>query len=342
MMTILFASNLLFLSSVTVSLLSCYVESFNSDTTVTTGVTSLYKLCPYTNYCTKNKTKNQDNAEKSACCGNCSCEENCWKRGSCCPDKSNITVIQPLATCESVVVKRSPYVHPTSVEGNLYQRYFVTKSCPTKDDTLAEKCSGNLQSSLEDYVWVTDKTTNDIYNNKHCAICNGVKVFTPWKIRTDCTEALNGKKSPEAAVNFILDECGLTVESPSTEDHTDNVCLVPDISQCNVTGRWESHDLALETACNSFNQIYTKENLIATTRYRNVYCFLCNSPKGQVVSDICSYEYSSIKHGGVSFSGILDYKVFAKRVKETGGNGILEPHPVCAADEIKDPMQVFR
>ena len=88
-------------------------------------------------------------------------------------------------------------------------------------------------------------------------------------------------------MNYILKECEIIVGPPSMESHSDDICMVPDITQCNVTGQWESHDLALETACNNFNQIYLEEKAWTTVAYRNVYCFLCNSPRGQQVPDIC-------------------------------------------------------
>ena len=336
-MSILLAPELLFLSLI--SFYSCCVESFDSNTTGA-GVTSLDKLCPYTNYCTKNKTNSRDNVEEVPCCRNCFCGNNCWKRGDCCSDKENKTVKQPLESCEIVVVKHSPYYHPTQFGGNFFQRYFVIKSCPRKDDPLADKCSGNLQSYLEDYVWVTDKTTNDIYNNKHCAICNEVRNYSPWQVRTDCTEAMNGHNSPEAAVNYILKECEIIVGPPSMESHSDDICMVPDITQCNVTGQWESHDLALETACNNFNQIYLEEKAWTTVAYRNVCCFLCNSPRGQHVPDICPNGAARPKFSNNGFSGILDYRAF-ERVKETAANDVLGSDLVCAIDEIEDPVQVF-
>ena len=335
MMNVISAPKLLLYIFITFS--GCLVGSFASVTRDVTEDRSLYKLCPYTDYCTRNATNKLEDHTKQPCCGYCSCADDCWKRGNCCMDKGKLTAKQPLESCEAVSLKRSG--HQITNTANTEWQYYVINSCPTKDDALAEKCRGELQSSLEDFIWVTDRRTNKIYNNKHCAVCHGVVDYTPWQIATHCTEALNGQNSPNEVVNRIIDECRLTAVPPSMEDHTDNVCLIPEITQCNVTGQWEVYDQALETACNSFSQIYLEEKLFGTPVYSNVYCFLCNS-QYPLVWDICTSTAGTKRNSPNGFMGILDFTEI-NRVKAIGANDELRQDPVCTVDEIKDPFQVF-
>ena len=325
-------------------ILTCFCSLFGTfalDASVLTNVTSPNTLCPYTDYCTSNETKLLQDTTQTPCCGHCSCADDCWKRGNCCVDKQTIIAKQPLESCDPVLVNRpdTNYIFKYEI-GNQVPRYYITKSCPTEDDPLEEKCSGKLQSSIEDFIWVTDNLTSRIYNNQHCAKCHGVNVYTPWPISTDCIEALNGLNSPMDALNYILSNCSLSVVPPSMEVNTGR-CIVPEITHCNFTGEWETYDQALESACNSFSQIYLDESWLPTRIYRNVYCFLCNSRQDLRVRDVCtSYDETNIRSGRPGFTGILDYR-WMETVKEIDTSDTHQPGPVCAIDEISDPYQVL-
>ena len=234
-------------------------------------VGSLNELCPYTDYCTSNATAKLEDDALMPCCGYCSCTDDCWRRGNCCPDKLNIIPKQPIETCETVLVKSSIEHHIGNSADVL--RFFVTKSCPTAESDLADMCRGKVQSSLEDFTWVTDRRTNKIYNNKHCAECHGVVDYTPWQLSTDCTEAMNGQHSPNEIVNNIIKNCSLVVIPPlSTEEYMSR-CFQPEITKCNMTGNWQTPDKDIENACSSISQNYLETFFGWTTVYKNVYCF---------------------------------------------------------------------
>ena len=212
----------------------CCRRSLVSDNLDITGVTPLYEMCPYTNYCTRNATESLEDDFKSPCCTHCSCADDCWKRGNCCVDKQNITVKQSLDPCIEVLVNRRGF----NTGFKTMPRYHVIQSCPVANHTLSKKCSGNLQTSLEDFIWVTDERTNKIYNNKYCAECHGVVNYTYWQIATDCTDPMNGQTSRADAINRIIDSCSLAVLPQASTDVRTNQCLVvPTYSMCNVTGR---------------------------------------------------------------------------------------------------------
>ena len=315
----------------------CLVGIIIPDTTGMEGGTSLYELCPYNDYCTSDAIHHLEDDKKAPCCGYCSCADDCWKRGNCCPDKQKIIERQPLETCDAALVKPSAYRHHIT---NTDPQYYVIKSCPKKDDALAEQCREELQSALEDFIWVTDRRTNRIYNNKHCAICHGVESYTPWQISTDCIGALNGQISPNDVVNHIIDKCSLTVVPPGTNDNTGQ-CLMPEYTKCNLIVDWVVYDQAMENACNNFSQIYIEENTYRTKVYKNIYCFLCNSPRDKLVRDVCiSYAASRERTGKLGFTGLLDFEGI-ERAKEFGATDELGHGPVCDIDEIKDPFKVF-
>ena len=65
-------------------------------------VTPLYDLCPYTNYCSNNATRNLQDDTETTCCGFCSCADDIWERGNCGADKQSIVVRQPLESCVEI------------------------------------------------------------------------------------------------------------------------------------------------------------------------------------------------------------------------------------------------
>ena len=290
-----------------------------------TGVNSLIELCPYTDFCASNATNKLNDKTKTQCCASCSCADNCWERGNCCKDKQISTARLPLETCEA-----------TDVNGDKKKKwgYYVIKSCPLDQSPLAKKCSGEVKTSLEDSIWVTDRQTNKIYGNKHCAECHGVTDYDQWHLVTDCTEAMNGTDSPDEVVQAFMDQCSLTVKPQNAKDHTDNICIIPDITACNVTGLWKVYDKTIETGCNSFQQTYIYgENVFKTALYRNVYCFLCNSPH-QLIYDICHPLNDRGRTDTQGFIGLIDFI-------RIGGQSEDKTSTDCAVDEIKDPFQVL-
>ena len=302
----------------------------NSDPRDVTGVSSLYALCPNTDYCSRNATNKLEDQTITSCCMHCTCAEDCWERGICCPDKQLLDK-QPIEPCTRVAIGSDQAAQ---------WGYHVTKTCPSdaSDGVLATRCSGNQPASIEDLTWVTDKHTNKIYSNKHCALCNGVTEYSLWQIVTNCYETMNGQDSPDEVIKSVLDECELTLEPPSNEDHTDNLCLIPSISTCNVTGQWQLYDEALEAACKDFQQIYVMERPYPTILYRNIYCFLCNAHLPLIVDECPNIEllYSQRSGVGAGFTGILDFTAIQeKTAAETN------PGPVCAINEILDTFQVF-
>ena len=313
--------------------------SFASNILHITGVTSLYDLCPYTNYCTKKATKNLHDDTKTPCCGFCSCADDCWERGNCCADKQNIVARQPIESCVEITGQNRFHGTPRNLP-----RYYVIQSCPTVNHTLTEKCSENRKSSIDDFIWVTDVKTNKIYNNKYCAACHGVVNYTKWQIATDCLMPLDGETSLMNAFNNVINTCTLFNVPPENTDELSNRCFVPDFSTCNETFKWPTYDPSLETACHSFEQLYIHQYLEYGFQYsfRNVYCFLCNfDVRDHEVNGICeAITSSALKTDFLGFTAILDVVLVERHVESRSG-GAFRRLPVCPSDEIKDPFQVL-
>ena len=302
-----------------------------SETLDISGVIPLYDLCPYTNYCTRNATKRLDEDNKTPCCDFCSCTDDCWERGNCCLDKHNIVSRQPLTSCVDITGRKMFHGTPRSLP-----QYYVIQRCPTLNDTLTEKCSGNHQSSLNDFMWVTDVHTNKIYNNKYCAACHGVVNFTQWHVATDCLVSMDGQTSLIDALDYVINTCTLFNVPLNNGEEQINRCFVPDFSFCNETGKWQINDPALESACRSFEQLYHHEENSFNYFFRNVYCFLCNSePHDHEFNGICDAKISSFPKT-LGFTAILDYTAVEKAIA-TRADGA----PVCPSDEIGDPFQVL-
>ena len=220
-----------------------------------------------------------------------------------------------------------------------FPRYYITKSCPSRDDPLEEKCSGRRQPSIEDFIWVTDSRTHRIYNNKYCARCHGVNAYAPWLISTDCMEVLNGQSSPIDTINHIITNCSLFVAPTSIKDHKSR-CFVPKITQCNMTGKAETYNQALESACNSFSQPYVEASFNRAPIYKNVYCFLCNRQHEQIVPDICMSDDTAVRAVHAGFAGIIDFTAI-ETMEKVVAQGPQGPGRACAIDEIGDPYQVL-
>ena len=120
--------------------------------------------------------------------------------------------------------------------------YLIYDACPDNSSTshLNDKCKGIDKTELEDYVWVTSKETGHIYQNIHCAICQGVKTWITWRVRTTCHEV---KAADFEHVTDILlnPKCDIINEVPDELNETiwKYRCYIPDsYSRCNMSGGW--------------------------------------------------------------------------------------------------------
>ena len=233
----------------------------------------------YTNFCNKNASSYIQDGRQAPCCRECSCNDDCWKRGNCCPDK--IARDKGLAyeheTCKDTQVSSAGITTANGLSQNR-RRYFVTETCPEtmEDDFVKEKCTGIVAETLTDLLWVSDPDTNRIYRNKFCTKCHGIRKYQEWQISTNCLKLLLMENYTQNIRAYP--GCRLSVITPN-RNVFDNQCLVPDISTCNETGLWQTKDNITETLCNSHSLMFVKQYMLHSRVYRNVFCFKCNSPQ---------------------------------------------------------------
>ena len=311
------------------------------------GVASptLSELCPYNNYCTSNASMILKSARNIPCCTQCSCEDDCWRRGDCCQDKENPITRPPTEICRDTIVRRFIDKNGRNDTETILgieeiKRYYIIDTCPDKEtsEAVVEKCSGESKESLEDFVWVTDSDTGRIYRNKFCAGCHGVTNFVLWDLSTDCSAVVNDA-SNFRSVKTLPNECRLLVSPPKDMKAMARMCLLPSVSSCNITGNWQTnmYDANIEEKCEASESPFIESSRFLTRVYRNPFCYLCNNSPLKVKADVCS-DFRDLIHRGVGseFLALLDHRVLRETPKERA------KAERCAIDEVYEPIQVIK
>ena len=305
---------------------------------------TLSELCPYNNYCTSNASMILESARNIPCCTQCSCEDDCWRRADCCPDKDNSKKIRPpTEICRDTIVRRfidrnGRNDTETILGIEEIKRYYIIDTCPDKEtsEAVVEKCSGESQELLEDFVWVTDSDTGRIYRNTFCAGCHGVTNFVLWDLSTDCIAVVNDASNFRSA-KTLPNECRLLV-SPSKyiKDASTKLCVFPSESKCNITGVWQTYDADIEEKCQAFESPYVKSNTFNAWVYRNVFCFLCNKDPLETKTDACPDFRRIFGRGlGDDFLVLLDHRALRENTDEKA------KAERCAFEKVYEPIQVI-
>ena len=268
-------------------------------------------ICPFTKFCHRNATAVLKE-DLVPCCTPCSCSDNCWEQGNCCPDKDIIGHRVPELECVLTMVKETEPAGRIAYNGYTYgiKRYRIVTSCPNeeKNKTLVEKCASHNKTSILDYTWVTDESTGRIYQNEHCARCHAVDRYFKWQIRTTYSPALLANFS--SLPNIIHSRhCELMVELPDDKVHLADKyrCYKADRAECNITGLWRDYDASVDLACRTYSSpivTYIQKSLM----YKNIYCYYCNGLKGQQFAQSCP-NLSDGRNGilSKSFSALIDF-----------------------------------
>ena len=288
-------------------------------------------ICPFTNFCHRNATAVLKE-DMVPCCTPCSCSDNCWEQGNCCPDKDIIGHHVPDLECVLTMVKESEPAGRIAYNGYKYgiKRYRIVTSCPKEEynKTLVEKCAGHNKTSILDYTWVTDESTGRIYQNEQC---HAVDRYFKWQIRTTYSPALLA--NPSSLPNSIHSRhCELFVELPDDKVHSaDNYrCYKADRAECNITGLWRDYDASVDLACRTYSSPiidYFPKSLV----YKNIFWYYCNGLKAQQFTQSCP----DLSEGGKgastkSFSALIDFT-------ERQPSGVAS---VCSQHEIFDEFIV--
>ena len=284
------------------------------------------RYCPHTNLCQSNASLPLDDDSVSPCCDDCSCDNDCWKKDNCCPDKHNATNRSPIIECQETLVKGTSK-YPD------FNTYWVVKKCPetTTNTTLIKKCKGRLLSSMDDYIWVSDPFSNQIYKNKWCAECHGINETVEWRVGTECIDMLNGDF--DFNDESRLDRCNLIVIPPGNKDTEINLCNKPVISVGNKTGHWHHFNMSIVQACKALRQPFTVEHFVGKSVYRNVFCAMCNE-QGYInygFENVCKTRNAVGRGRGNRFLGLINWRLY-KDVQQKNNK--------CALDEVEDEFLV--
>ena len=180
------------------------------------------------------------------------------------------------------------------------------------DMSIIRRCTNPGQDgSLDSVLPVTLVTTEEVFRNKFCVMCNNIELYYYniifWTIDIYADSFI---KFPH---NNLLDRIkanrGNIFFTPPKFVKSYKPCFMPEytIGKCNETGLWNIYDKVAVLACNSFIDPYNYT-------YKNVFCFLCNQrnigPFNLLETDCKEEEYGEGKPGftaSVSRDAVLGY-----------------------------------
>ena len=199
-------------------------------------------LCPFTNFCST-KTEISDNENITPCCSKCSCDRStCYHTENCCPDIEPIPTISTNMICADTMTKFRHWLSPPKHNGYTYgiKFYYIVANCPTgyENEFVDAKCRGQNQTELDDFLWVSHKTNNVIYQNQYCAKCHGVENWVSWNLRSNCITQLIDSGFNNLTTVLLSDACEIHNEVPESKEDVSRryQCYLPDITSCNVSG----------------------------------------------------------------------------------------------------------
>lgn len=292
-----------------------------------------YQLCPYTDFCFKNATENITITLPlvKPCCSPCSCEDDCFMAGNCCPDAQ---MAEPFleGVCTSKLVK------PLLERQNHFREAYTTKykiisSCESNFSSLnAVLCEKDNRTAIGEFIWVSEIGSGKIYKNRYCALCNGVADFVSWDILTDCTTVLF--QTVDTIFDVLLSgSCNIMVEPSKAVQNAVKIYEKPcrqvrGYSRCNETGYWRDYDDVIDEACKVYDWPFD--------RHKNIFCFICNLHNLSSIPLFCYPPLVDFTEQIHSFSILLAFganpESYEKHQRTVIGT--------CRTDEIKDEHTV--
>lgn len=294
-------------------------------------------LCPYTDFCHFKATEVFNRSDSDPCCNECSCGNDCWETQNCCPDKQNIVYGTTQLVCKSTMVKKRPQDDTTFQDGlsQGIKRYLIIDKCPDHEKLpyIQQICVDYNKTLLQDFIWVSDILTGKIYQNEHCARCNGVNQTVAWNIKTMCGEILRSSLQNMSDI-LLSEECNIITEAPEEGDRFEKYrCFIPTVSGCNETGLWQQYDKRVYDACQSKTVPFFQTLVAGVIIYKNIFCFLCNGMKAHAADKICPDRDWKPSRQTISgpFIALIDFRRRTTKEKSPFG---------CAGDEFFDKYMV--
>ena len=235
--------------------------------------------------------------------------------------------------CSNAAALIGNYFYPF-VQPYVFQDVCEADSNPVLSRLCREPFSNSSYDlHLEDLIPVTDLSTNMTYRNIHCARCVGLGVndIEAWSPRLECTML----PSPIVVKNPLhiarsRPDCYIVSRQGSRIPYSAvTTCSEMYIETCNTTGLWKSYDAFTESACLSFESVYS----VIGSAYRNVFCAKCN---GQTIVATC-YASGGSEIGSMytpSFTILLQFNLEEDMSNDPSGRfrGVGSDQP--AAEEV--------
>ena len=150
-------------------------------------------------------------------------------------------------------------------------KYKAIHRCPeygVETDVCATVKEGQ---TFTDILPVTDRTTNIIYINAPCAMCNNIieENLVFWNVKMSCDEReVQAYRTETELINFYAERssCNMKYSLKKGDGVKADVCP-PVIRKCNESGNWKTFDPFISSACSFYENRYSIEVEVGTQRY---------------------------------------------------------------------------
>ncbi|XP_056009483.1 uncharacterized protein LOC130051531 [Ostrea edulis] len=210
---------------------------------------------------------------KSNICPECSCEEDCFQKRTCCPDEY---FLRPYSVYKSIFINYPAFF---TKQRKVPQMYAIVTSCSVKSEsTHKNECENEASPAvILKRPPVTSKATNNSYANRACAYCHREKKedLHDWQIITDNNCMYEGTilyfSSYEEILSYAINASCVLLYSPYyTLPAMEKIAHIPALQDlCNVSGTWKEMDYNIQKACESSYDLRYRS-------YSNIFCAMCN------------------------------------------------------------------
>lgn len=292
-------------------------------------------FCPFTDFCHFQATKKLNDSTVMPSCLPCSCTENCWEVGDCCPDLGVTGYRPPEYTCKDVFVKRRHLDINYILDGfdDAYKRYRIIDRCHNNETnaTLLNGCEGNNEvGDVQDHLWVSDQSDGRTFQNRYCALCNGVRNYITWPLRTSSRAVFTNFDDVSFAGIDLIVEVPTSLRAVIERYR----CYITDFVHCDQSGLSKTYDENIERGCQVYDSpiIHTADAEIYYT-FKNLFCYMCNGEMfGSIVPTVSRNFSKMFTPVGIDFIAVIDFN--------TRQSDDVRDDVTCGVDEIYDQFMV--
>ena len=243
---------------------------------------------------------------------------------------------EPVHRCHASVVKAGKSRLAYSGLNYRILAYYVIDNCPESEQNISiiNKCTLADIDHINDYRWVSDNSSRNIYQHKFCAACHGRYGLTDWQLETRCQDLLFSSFSHLNSL-ILSGECDLINREPGTGiNELYEICTIPFYTRCNQTGLWTMYDPDINWACEIHNSVFFVDQNGNVILYKNAFCYACNVPAIENTPTMCM-DLQDDNH--LYFSSFIDYERY-----EHLSSGLSSPQMPCKVNELIDQYMVSK